>query len=82
MIGIFCKEHHLIETFFAKLKQFSAIATRYDKTTRNFLAAVYLTASAILLNWRHVLAKAANSVQYGGSVRGFPQWTAHRYAGA
>jgi hypothetical protein len=81
MIGIFCKEHHLIETF-AKLKQFSAIATRYDKTTRNFLAAVYLTASAILLNWRHVLGKAANAVQYGGSVGGFPQWTARRYAGA
>jgi len=26
---------HLIENFFAKLKQFRAIATRYDKTTRN-----------------------------------------------
>jgi transposase len=28
---------HLIENFFAKLKQFRAIATRYDKTARNFL---------------------------------------------
>lgn len=44
------KERHLIENFFAKLKQFRAIATRYDKTARNFLAAVYLTASAIWLN--------------------------------
>jgi transposase len=44
------KERHLIETFFAKLKQFRAIATRYDKTARNFLAAVYLTASTIWLN--------------------------------
>jgi transposase len=44
------KERHLIETFFAKLKQFRAIATRYDKTARNFLAAVYLAASAIWLN--------------------------------
>ncbi len=43
------KERHLIETFFAKLKQFPAIATRYDKTARNFLAAVYLAASAIWL---------------------------------
>ncbi len=41
---------HLIENFFCKLKQFRAIATRYDKTKRNFLAAVYLAAAAILLN--------------------------------
>jgi transposase len=41
---------HLIENFFCKLKQFRAIATRYDKTKRNFLAAVHLAASAILLN--------------------------------
>jgi transposase len=44
------KARHLIENFFAKLKQFRAIATRYDKTAKNFLAAVYLTASAIWLN--------------------------------
>jgi transposase len=44
------KTRHLIENFFAKLKQFRAIATRYDKTARNFLAAVYLTSAAIWLN--------------------------------
>jgi transposase len=33
------KARHLIENFFAKLKPFRAIATRYDKTARNFLAA-------------------------------------------
>jgi transposase len=44
------KERHLVENFFAKLKQFRAIATRYDKTARNFLAAVYLAASVIWLN--------------------------------
>lgn len=44
------KSRHLIENFFCKLKQFRAIATRYDKTARNFLAAVYLAASAIRLN--------------------------------
>jgi transposase len=44
------KARHLIENFFAKLKQFRAIATRYDKTARNFLATVYLAASAIWLN--------------------------------
>jgi len=44
------KARHLIENFFAKIKQFRAIATRYDKTARNFLAAIYLTASVIWLN--------------------------------
>jgi transposase len=44
------KARHLIENFFAKLKQFRAIATRYDKTKRNFLAAVHLAAAAIWLN--------------------------------
>jgi transposase len=33
---------HLIENFFAKLKQFRAIATRYDKRAINFLAGIYL----------------------------------------
>lgn len=41
---------HLIENFFAKLKQYRAIATRYDKTARNFLSAVYLAAVVIWLN--------------------------------
>ena len=41
---------HLIEHCFGKLKQYRAIATRYDKTKRNFLAAIYLAATAILLN--------------------------------
>jgi len=44
------KARHLIENFFAKLKQFRAIATRYDKTARNFLGAVHLAAVAIWLN--------------------------------
>jgi transposase len=41
---------HLIENFFCQLKQFRAIATRYDKTARNFLAAVYLAAVTVWLN--------------------------------
>ena len=44
------KARHLIENFFAKLKQFRAIATRYDKTARNFLAAVHLAAAVVWLN--------------------------------
>ena len=43
------KDRHLIETFFLKLKHFRAIATRYDKTKRNFLAAVHLAAVNIWL---------------------------------
>ena len=41
---------HLIENFFCKLKQYRAIATRYDKTARNFLAAIYLASTVIWLN--------------------------------
>jgi transposase len=41
------KARHLIENFFAKLKQFRAIATRYDKTARNFLAAIYFASVLI-----------------------------------
>ncbi len=36
---------HLIENFFQKLKQYRAIATRYDKRAINFLGGVYLAAT-------------------------------------
>ncbi|MDD3276838.1 MAG: IS5/IS1182 family transposase, partial [Kiritimatiellales bacterium] len=36
--------------FFCRLKQFRAIATRYDKTARNFLAAIHLVSAVIWLN--------------------------------
>src|SRR5260370_502011 len=44
------KARHFIENFFCKLKQYRAIATRYDKTARNFLAAIHLAAAIIWLN--------------------------------
>ena len=44
------KARHLIENFYCKLKQYRAIATRYDKTTRNFLAGIHLAAAVIWLN--------------------------------
>jgi transposase len=44
------KARHLIENFFCKLKQFRGIARRYDKTARNFLAAVHLAAATIWLD--------------------------------
>jgi hypothetical protein len=43
-----CQWH--IERFFNKIKHFRAIATRYDKLARNFLAAVQLVSAVILLN--------------------------------
>lgn len=44
------KARHLVENFYCKLKQFRAIATRYDKTARIFLAAIHLVAAIIWLN--------------------------------
>jgi transposase len=44
------KKRHLIENFFCKLKQFRAIATRYDKRAINFLAGVYAASILIWLN--------------------------------
>ncbi|SDZ08173.1 Transposase DDE domain-containing protein [Nitrosomonas sp. Nm33] len=38
---------HLIENFFQKLKQYRAIATRYDKRASTFLGAIYMAASVI-----------------------------------
>ena len=41
---------HLIENFLARLKQYRAIATRYDKTARNFLGALHLAGAMVTLN--------------------------------
>jgi hypothetical protein len=38
---------HLIENTFAKLKEFRAIATRYDKTDGSFRATINLAAAII-----------------------------------
>lgn len=43
------KARHLIENFFAKLKQYRAIATRYDKRASTFLGAVHLAAAVIII---------------------------------
>ena len=44
------KKRHRIENFFSRLKDFRAIATRYEKTARNFLAGIYLAAAIIWLD--------------------------------
>ncbi len=43
------KARHLIENFFAKLKQYRAIATRYDKRASTFLGGIHLAAALILM---------------------------------
>ncbi len=42
-----CKERHLIECCFSKLKQFRRVATCYEKTARNYLAVVTLAATIL-----------------------------------
>jgi transposase len=44
------KERHKIENFFSRLKDFRAVATRYDKTARNFLSGVCLAATMCWIN--------------------------------
>jgi transposase len=39
--ALYC-ERNLVERFFNFIKQFRAIATRYEKTARNFLAGLHL----------------------------------------
>ena len=41
------KWRHLIENFFAKLKEFKAIAMRCEKTDRNFTARIYACAAEL-----------------------------------
>lgn len=44
------KARHLIENFFARLKQYRCIATRYDRTACNLLGAIHLAAAVVWLN--------------------------------
>ena len=44
------KSRNLVERFFARLKQFRRIATRYDKLDRRFEAFISIAAALICLN--------------------------------
>ena len=44
------KARHVIANFFATLKPYRALATRYDNRAETFLGAVYLAAAVIWLN--------------------------------
>jgi transposase len=43
------RQRYLVEIFFHNLKRFRAIATRYDKTARNYLALVQLACARLWL---------------------------------
>ena len=43
------KDRNRVERFWAKLKQYRRVATRYEKTARNFLAFVHVASIMILL---------------------------------
>ncbi|MFX9703666.1 transposase, partial [Acinetobacter baumannii] len=42
-------ERHLIECCFSKLKRFRRVATRYEKTARNYFAVVTIAAALLWL---------------------------------
>lgn len=42
-------QRHLVECCFSKLKQFRRVATRYEKTARNYLSVVTLAAIVLWL---------------------------------
>jgi transposase len=44
------RQRNLVERFFNKLKQYRAMATRYDKNPANFLAAAKIIATRIWIN--------------------------------
>jgi transposase len=43
------KDRNLVERFWARAKQYRRVATRYEKTARNFLAMVHVASVMILL---------------------------------
>jgi transposase len=43
------RERNAVERFFAKIKQYRRVATRYEKTARNFLAFVHVASIMVLL---------------------------------
>jgi transposase len=43
------KDRNLVERFWHKVKQYRRVATRYEKTARNFLAFVHVASIMILL---------------------------------
>ncbi len=72
------RERNLIERFFNKLKHFRAIATRYDKLAKIFLAGVQLACAAILLNEEGPSKARADPAAAGPSAPSWPTAGADR----
>ncbi len=43
------KDRNLVERFWAKMKRYRRVATRYEKTARNFLAVIHVASIMLLL---------------------------------
>lgn len=43
------KDRNLVERFWAKMKRYRRVATRYEKTARNFLAMIHVASIMLLL---------------------------------
>jgi transposase len=43
------RERHLVECFIGKIKQVRRVATRYEKTARNFLAMIHIACAMVWL---------------------------------
>ena len=50
------RKRNLVERFFSKLKQFRAVATRYDKRDDNYLASVKLASARIWMRFNESMA--------------------------
>jgi transposase len=50
------RKRNLVERFFSKLKQFRAVATRYDKRDDNYLASVKLASARIWMRFNESIA--------------------------
>jgi transposase len=57
------RQRYLVEVFFHNLKRFRAIATRYEKTARNYLALVQVACARLLTLWPSALAIRALSTR-------------------
>ncbi len=66
------KWRHLIENYFAKIKEFRGIATRYDKTDTSYAANWYLTATLIA---RRGLSTGPSRTPSGADSTGLPVTT-------
>lgn len=80
------RQRNLIERFFNKLKHFRRIATRYDKTARNFLAAVLLAATHLWARFESATWPTLFARQAGLHPRLCParssEWPAERVTAA